>query len=1782
MTYSWNYSDIIDFFNILLIYMRENIEHILNISILISFIFIYLNINKVLFIYFKEVKDSHYKIKIWNKILKLIFWFFFILLFTFIIYFDYLYPNSFPLNIASLNCKRIIKFILAYLLGSFSFYINKKTYGYKSWRTFLSIFSLITTTLLVCLYLSDTFSLFVINKIQGFICGVIWISQLFFIIQSDKLIYLSSSFSTDLKYINPNIGNNINTNLLTDSTDTESISSHEDGNSGSRRGNINDSESKIKKEEKISSSKTEVKNESNIKIEKSKIKEEKNTNLSKSKIQSENNKSPNISEVVDKWKPSNTLDTPNLRYRRLGYIPKEYEKLLKVHSEPFQNYRNKLGIFEKKEKLSLETRVKSDVILGSSKIQVKKTEDVDIRSWITQVNSGGENSSYSEFETITEKKLSNSKFKEKSEIIKIESKKESKPIRTKVKEKYEWGNLLVKPDSELTIRENKIKNLIQHKYREENIISERSIKNIDNLYLVEDDIANKLRKKTELFELDPKYEKNKKNVEINKNKYEMEKIVDKFKKVLETQEKEKYNNWILSEGYKKGKEVLEKQNEIDNKWDKWITKGNSFNLEDIKLKDNLENINKNYFRSGLFIYSDSDSEIELESDDFIENNSTEFISKSSNINKELFNNSDISNYNSYDSDFDEYNFRNSDIENYDSYSFDSEDDDSESVNFDVKDLNYSEYEFGSDPESDLYNEQFNFKDLMESNKGNLSLDDLNTDEDMDWLFDEDVPIKMISKGIKNNKDYSWTDDQIIIYSDIGKEELNLNSDNKKEWDIESEDFIIENKIKELPNWEIGIIEPKYPKKEDWEDSLECKLLFPNEKEYNEWKSDWMFDRYNPRRWGTFPEITYDNVSKWEKFERYLRWPIIYRPLDWKDDFRTWMLPASELFNIKVNNDKTISRLYWRDWKQGRRGLYSLDLWLKHYSQYFIGPYSFSKYVNYDELLNFEEYFKVYLRFEKELDWIDDREDAMLMDGANDIRIKSKGYRPGYPYKYEIPKPRPLFTWEDLEEVQDFFRVADKDVINSRLFGFDTEIEKWIPIDYDPWLRVGWVGTTGEDYPIWYSRYHPYLNKNIRHFSSFPLNIPTIFRDPIESVNIRQDLYEIIRFWLYRYDDSEIDKLQKWIGSKKHLSNKLNEGIEELIELVKKGEIKHEIISDLLFFIQNGKIEEPIYRPGFWNPQGPVYTSLGEEIPYTESYTKWNDILFTPTDSQYWISRTKERSYLNLSPYRIEDIVFNDISLDWVTFRVLEKIKQKLNDTMLAEQNAIKKVSKMKEKGILDNEKIKEAVGTSMQMNRALNAFNTKLNMEMDLLAYNKNINFSALKDWMNNYNNYVLDPKIYKEIPAGDYVMRLLYDRYSKKYPELRKALIASNFDINKVENRLNELNLNLKDKLLYTFLITNKNEGKINSLDLFFRNEEGDRDFDPGTSAAFYYLEGLIFDELEIKEEDSVINEEKAEKKKYLEDCERVIFVKGREKSEKLLEILNKTLEPKVKEINEKDEKLKSYWGERNTIFNNVEVKKRELQQSQRLGNRVDRFVWEQAMNGFASKSRELEDLIKELDKKLRDLKMNANELFIKKHKETERFNFINTYINKKYPDLSNNPKIKEAHEIKVYTKARNEWLRHQAKILDERDRKLYVVSNRGFKLNKPYEPKLFEERRLADMLFSMTYDKDKWKDYLSQIYNENVFVYKLFDKYEKDDLMYELIRTSINNDVFAFVDSQDDGSNIHKWINYQLDSERRKIYKYWLENEHKFKKRFPWMTWNDYYELFARDNDKEPSHWY
>lgn len=139
-----------------LTFVSNNIDTILNISLLISCVILYINIPKVIKLLLEKRENKEIIMENWTNRFKWIFWFLFISIFSFF-YFDYLFPELFPLNTTSYITRRTLKFTLAIILNISNIYINIKTNGFKSWKTVFSILSLLSTVFIMALFFSSDF-----------------------------------------------------------------------------------------------------------------------------------------------------------------------------------------------------------------------------------------------------------------------------------------------------------------------------------------------------------------------------------------------------------------------------------------------------------------------------------------------------------------------------------------------------------------------------------------------------------------------------------------------------------------------------------------------------------------------------------------------------------------------------------------------------------------------------------------------------------------------------------------------------------------------------------------------------------------------------------------------------------------------------------------------------------------------------------------------------------------------------------------------------------------------------------------------------------------------------------------------------------------------------------------------------------------------------------------------------------------------------------------------------------------------------------------------------------------------------------------------------------------------------------------------------------------------------------------------------------------------------------------------------------------------------------------
>ena len=188
--------------------MSTHIDTILNISILVSLIFIYFHVPKAIRLFItgnvnkievvedldvevkNSINDKEKFFEKWLKIFKIIYYvsIFFILIFLFL---DSQYPGLLSIKEVSLLTKRCLKLLLAFLLNIALLYINYTLHGLKSWRSWLSIFSLITTIFLAYIIFNPGF----IKFIFVFVLDLLNVVSTYFSFHINKdLLYLSHDY----------------------------------------------------------------------------------------------------------------------------------------------------------------------------------------------------------------------------------------------------------------------------------------------------------------------------------------------------------------------------------------------------------------------------------------------------------------------------------------------------------------------------------------------------------------------------------------------------------------------------------------------------------------------------------------------------------------------------------------------------------------------------------------------------------------------------------------------------------------------------------------------------------------------------------------------------------------------------------------------------------------------------------------------------------------------------------------------------------------------------------------------------------------------------------------------------------------------------------------------------------------------------------------------------------------------------------------------------------------------------------------------------------------------------------------------------------------------------------------------------------------------------------------------------------------------------------------------------------------------------------------------------
>jgi len=148
-------NEIKDIIQCIVDFIVNNMDMILNMSLLLSCILLFISLPRVIRIYIKKKKNKEIIVEKWINDFKLVFWALFFTIFLFF-FFDYIYPDIFPYSTTSYISKRILKFILVIILNLSSMYININTVGLKSWRTYLSIIAFISTIFVIMVFFSPT------------------------------------------------------------------------------------------------------------------------------------------------------------------------------------------------------------------------------------------------------------------------------------------------------------------------------------------------------------------------------------------------------------------------------------------------------------------------------------------------------------------------------------------------------------------------------------------------------------------------------------------------------------------------------------------------------------------------------------------------------------------------------------------------------------------------------------------------------------------------------------------------------------------------------------------------------------------------------------------------------------------------------------------------------------------------------------------------------------------------------------------------------------------------------------------------------------------------------------------------------------------------------------------------------------------------------------------------------------------------------------------------------------------------------------------------------------------------------------------------------------------------------------------------------------------------------------------------------------------------------------------------------------------------------------------
>jgi len=862
----------------------------------------------------------------------------------------------------------------------------------------------------------------------------------------------------------------------------------------------------------------------------------------------------------------------------------------------------------------------------------------------------------------------------------------------------------------------------------------------------------------------------------------------------------------------------------------------------------------------------------------------------------------------------------------------------------------------------------------------------------------------------------------------------------------------------------------------------------------------------------------------------------------------------------------------------------LDKYINIHKNHNLHPYMFSNYFKEDILNNKEEYLLMQI-LGQDIDWIFKKWLWMAYEGGFHLRTLTHDKIPGesYPYLgYIRPSPIPWYGWEGNEILSNFF-LKDKDEYTLRIFNYESEIENYNDIFYNPWLRLNhdfkyvkvikgelkpitWFHPTKKDwnelmkeivcddvlkeesiFPIWYSIYHPYLNNSIHSYF-----IPTIFKDKLilkNNVKFLSKTKELIDILI---DMTGIHYIKPLAGTE-GWENKINQDIWKLI-LKKKN---NEIVNSILFYVKDNRLQEPIYKKGVWDNLGSAYNKWGEIIPYTKLELNLEKTLFkdfyTPTGSQDWIMKRQRRSIILEYPYitGIDNLVFNDVSLDWITYRILEKIQEKSVHTISQETEKVKKIKNMKAK--YSREHYRSIVETSIHMEKVLKKVDIQLKTEMDILLYNKNINVKAMRYWINNFNYLSFKYKLHKTIPAGDFIMKLLFDRYTRDMPLLRNQILGMNYNSRKIEKALNVLNLELKDRLLYTYLTHSKRQGKI-VLDLYSRKNT-DIDFDDGTTEAFFYLEKIMFDDLKELSPNDIADLYLVNKMKNFREVEVDILEKVLKKWKKKLKDIDIIMKPLQAEITQKENILNNLTNELNGIIHYVQTKSRELIETNKRGYYVNPYQFHQLREKYEGRINNLKYQVSKLNEEVNKKKLQFNTGFPSRtyfyNKYTSVLSVVNRRNNSNFAKLTDN--IREMDIDAPFL----EYMKTISDIIIRREGRDKAINSLLTYLEKPLPWNWYNKYRVIDTISSFKLEDKRWTEYLTEIHNETLFLAKIKEYYMNPNFSLKRNKTYQNyysefwgNFEDRVIDKEEirGSQNMILWNEYQENEWKRQQYELYL----------------------------------